>query len=104
MKTILVLLVLLISTSIQAQRNYQITRSSIGGISLGMTLGQARRTLPKCSFKRTSDGEGVAWVGVTCHGKDILSLYAEEPDVDKKIDWHRKITLIETFNKNFHTS
>ncbi|HET9025434.1 MAG TPA: hypothetical protein VFN64_12740, partial [Burkholderiaceae bacterium] len=35
-----------------------ITAASIGPIRLGMTLDDARRTLPTARFERTSDGDG----------------------------------------------
>ena len=53
---------------------FQITKSGIGPIKLGMTLQEARRALPKASFQRTSDGEGIPLVGVQLGSDSVMTL------------------------------
>ena len=91
-------------TLVQAQRNFEITRNSAGGIRLGMTLEQARRTLPNCKLLRTEDGEGIALVGVICSGREVMSFYAGEEDRDAKVNWKRRIEFIEVWDKRFKTT
>src|SRR5262249_23525204 len=66
-------------------------------------VAQARQTLPKCQFRRSSDGEGVALISVGCSGRNIMSLYAGEEDVETKIDWKKRIEFIEVWDKRFKT-
>ncbi len=42
----------------------QITREGMAGLTIGMTLDQARRSLKGVLFERTSDGDGAALVTV----------------------------------------
>jgi hypothetical protein len=100
----LLIVLLAFGTMGQAQRNFKITRDGAGGIRLGMTLGAARRALPGCRFRRTSDGEGIALVGVRCSRRDVMSLYAGEKDQDSKISWNRRIETIEVWDARFITA
>lgn len=86
------------------QSNFKITNNSAGGIKLGMTVSQASRVLKRCRFARTSDGEGVALIGVRCQGRRVMSLYAGEEDRDTKINWKRRIELIEVWDRRFKTA
>lgn len=105
MRPLLFLLTLICPVfAVVGQQNFDITSSSAGGVRLGMTLSQARRILPKCKLGRTSDGEGVALVGVTCSGREVMSLYAGEDDRDGKIDWKRRIEFIEIWDRRFKTA
>lgn len=99
-----ILLVFCIKGFVQAQKNFRITSDGAGGIRLGMTVKQARASLPKCRFVRTSDGEGVALVGVRCGGKEIITFYTGEEDVSKKIDQLRRIEFIEVWDPRFKTA
>lgn len=63
-----------------------IDTTGIGPIHLGQTLGDAQRTLPAASFKRTSDGDGAVLVAVDLGRDTTIVLYADESDPDK-IDW-----------------
>lgn len=85
------------------QKNFTITRNSVGGIKLGMTVDQARRTLPSCRFERTSDAEGVTLIGVRCFGKRIITIFAGE-NVDAPINGKAKIEFIEVWDKRFKTN
>ena len=85
------------------QRNFDITRNSVGGIKLGMTIDQARQTLRSCRFKRTSDGEGAALIGVRCSAKEIVTIFAGEEDVEAPINEKAKIEFIEVWDKRFKT-
>ena len=101
--TLVVGFIVLVATFAFGQQNYRITSNSAGGIQLGMTLGQARRALPGCSFRRTEDGAGIALVDVRCHNREIMSLYAGEEDLDAKVNWRRRIEIIEVWDKRFKT-
>lgn len=85
------------------QSNLKITRNSAGGIKLGMTILQARRALRECRFARTSDGEGIALIGVRCRGREVMSLYAGEEDQYAKINWKQRIESIEVWDRRFKT-
>lgn len=105
MKRNLLLVLIILSSALVAvaQRNFRITSEAAGGIRLGMTLEQARRALPDCSFRRTEDGEGIALVGVRCHKREIISLYAGEENRYAKVNWRRHIEFIEVWDKRFKT-
>jgi hypothetical protein len=81
-----------------------ITATGIGPIRLGMTLDEARRALPTATFKRASDGEGVALVGVALAPDVTMKLFAGEDDADAPVDWSKRIEYIETFSSAFHTA
>ncbi len=81
-----------------------ISADGVGGIRLGMTLGEARRAVPSASFARTSDGEGVALVEIIL-GPDVsIIAYADEDDSAAPIDWTKKVTNLETFSAAFQTA
>ena len=80
-----------------------ITASAMGQVRLRMTLGEARRALPRASFRRTSDGDGVALVEIAFGQDNSLSVWADEDDPATPIDWSRRIVTIETFSAAFHT-
>lgn len=81
-----------------------ITATSIGPIRLGMTLTDARRTIPTAKFERTSDGDGAALVAVTLAPDAMVMLWADEDDAEAPVDWSRRIQSIETFDAPFHTA
>jgi hypothetical protein len=80
-----------------------ITASAMGHVRLGMTIDDARRTLPGASFRRTSDGDGAALVEIALGREAALSVWADEDDPATPIDWSRPIVTIETFSAAFHT-
>ena len=100
---IIIAIIILLGVDCYAQKNFTITNNAAGGIRLGMTVGQARSALPDCSFRRTEDGEGVALIGVRCHKREIMSLYAGEEGRDAKVNWRRRIEFIEVWDKRFKT-
>lgn len=80
-----------------------ITAEGMGGLTLGMTLEQARRTLKGVLFERTSDGDGAALVTVTLPGGHHVVVFANEEDPDTSIDWTRRVVLVEAFEPAFAT-
>ena len=80
-----------------------ITASAMGHVRLRMTLEQARRALPRASFRRTSDGDGAALVDIALGPDNSLSVWADEDDPATPIDWSKRIVTIETFSAAFHT-
>lgn len=80
-----------------------ITASAMGHVRLRMTLDEARRALPGASFRRTSDGDGVALVEIAFGQETSLSVWANEDDRATPIDWSKRIVTIETFSTAFHT-
>lgn len=102
-KVIFVVLIVCSVGTLYGQKNFAITGNSAGGIKLGMTVDQARRTLRSCRFKRASDGEGVALIGVRCFGKEIITMFAGEKNVDAPINGKAKIEFIEVWDKRFKT-
>jgi len=83
---------------------FVISSSGIGPIRLGMPLGEARKAVPDAMFKRSSDGDGVALIDVLFGEEAVVTLYADEDDPEKPIDWSKKITAIESFNSACATS
>lgn len=75
-----------------------ISDAGIGPVRLGMTLREAKRAFPHAALTRTSDAEGVAFVSVVAGKDELMTLYANEDDADKPIDWSKKIASIETFH------
>lgn len=84
--------------------NHIISASAIGGVRLGMTLDELRRTLPGATFGRTSDGDGAALVQVTLGKGESLVLWADEESPAAPIAWSKRIKTIETFSPSFHTA
>ena len=77
----------------------------MGRIRLGMTLDEARRTLGTAAvLSRTEDGDGAAFVAVMEGKEHTLTLWANEGDPARPIDWSRPIEYIDTFNGAFHTA
>lgn len=105
MKNIVLLFILVVCSASFAysQRNFAITNNSAGGVKLGMTVAQARRALRICRFKRTSDGEGVALIAITCPNRRNIIVFADEDYVDAPIAWQHRIEFIEVFDRRFKT-
>ena len=91
------------AVAVGAQDRYLIRPYSAGPVSTGMTIAEARKALPGDSFKRTTDGEGLALVAVESKGELQMTLFAGEDDPDKPIDPQAKIEYIEVFGKMYHT-
>jgi hypothetical protein len=77
-----------------------IDSNGIGGILLGMTLGDARGVIRGARLERASDGDGAALVAIKVDTTVLLNVHAGEDDAESPIDWTKKISFIETF----HTS
>ncbi len=82
----------------------QITLEGMAGLTIGMTLDQARRRLKGVLFERTSDGDGAALVTVRFATGPSIVIFAGEDDPDTAIDWSRPIQVIETFDAYFVTA
>jgi len=89
---------------VHAQDKYLIGTNSAGPVRTGMTIAQAKKALPGHTFKRTSDGEGLALVAVEKSGELQMTLFAGEEDPEAKINESAKIEYIEVFGKMYHTS
>ena len=55
-------------------------------------------------FKRVSDGEGVALIGVSRNRKYLMTLYAGEENVDAKINERAKIEQIWVWDPTYRTA
>jgi hypothetical protein len=93
-----------ISNTASSAGNFLITDKGMAGLTLGMSLEQARRTLRGVLFERTSDGDGAALVTVTLPGGHHVVVFANEENPDTSIDWTRRILSIETFEPAFATA
>jgi hypothetical protein len=91
-------------TAPRAPDDRLITASAMGPVKLGMTLDEARRSLPRAMLTRTSDGDGLALVDISFGKDDGVIVYAEEDDPSAPIAWTKKIVTIEAFSATFHTS
>lgn len=80
-----------------------LTREGLGPIRLGMTLAELKKVFPKVRFKRCEDGDGLLLV---CMGKpyQAITLFADEDDRDKPINWQARIEYIETFRPQDYTA
>ena len=87
-----------------AQTNRTITGNSAGNIRIGMTVAQARRAMSRFSFRRTSDGEGIALIEVRQRNQTHMTLYAGEFDPGQPIDNNAKIEFIEVWNRAYRTA
>ncbi len=93
----------LLITAINAQQNFSITRNSVRVVRLGMTIAQARNSLKGYKLKRTSDGEGIALVGVSRNGK-MMMLQAGEENPDAPVNEKARIEFIEVWDTNYKTA
>ncbi|MEZ5308199.1 MAG: hypothetical protein R2684_13720 [Pyrinomonadaceae bacterium] len=95
-------LILLVVAIASAQQSNLITASNAGPLKIGMTVAEARKAMPGYVFERTSDGEGVALIGVGKSKKNfIFTIYAGEEDADSKINEKGVIEFIEVWNKDY---
>jgi hypothetical protein len=82
----------------------RITADGFAGLTLGMTLDEARQRLKGVLFERTSDGDGAALVTIRFPAGQNVVVFAGEDDPDTAIDWARAIQVIETFDSHFVTA
>lgn len=81
-----------------------VTDSTIGRLKLGMTVGEAKAAWPEASFSRTSDGEGVALIGVSVGPDQIAIAYAGEDDAEAAVDSTKPFRNLETFSEKCGTA
>jgi hypothetical protein len=94
------------------KENYLITAKSAGNISVGMTVGEARKAMKGAKFSRTSDGDGVALIAVGKRDDQsaidmrevYMTLFAGEEDRDAPINEKGKIEFIEVWDSQFKTA
>jgi hypothetical protein len=101
--TVIALLIGSLAGSALGQENYAIGSKSAGNLKLGMTVSEARKAMPGFTFKRTSDGEGLALIAVEKAGDTHMVLFAGEDDPDSKIDDTAKVEYIEVFSPKYKT-
>ena len=82
---------------------YLITPTSMGGIALGATPGDIRRSMPAAHFERDFDAEGIALIALTLSPGATLILWTDEDPGAADIDWSRPIRMIETTSPAFAT-
>ncbi len=91
------------SADISAQSAYTITENSVGPVRLGMTVAEAKRALRAYTFRRASDGEGIALIEVTRRNRVYMRLFAGEEDSRRPINNSAKIEQIEVLNPLYRT-
>jgi len=79
-------------------RTFLISANGMGPIKLGMSIDEAKKAFPDAKFERTSDGDGAALIDVLLGKDSVMSLYADEDDPGKPINWSKKISVIESFS------
>ena len=77
----------------------EVTPDSIANIKLGSTLDQVKIIYPNAKLARAIDGDGVALVSLKQNNQDIAIFYAGESDASEKINFSKKIEVIETFSR-----
>ena len=87
-----------------AQTNRTITGNSAGNVRIGMTVLEARRAMPGYTFRRTSDGEGIALIQISRRNQTHMTLFAGEFDSGQPIDNTAKIEFIEVWNSVYRTT
>ncbi len=86
------------------QTDHLITASSAGKIRHGMTVSEARTAMKSATFKRTGDGEGLALIGVSQGGVQLMTLYAGEEDAAAAINEKATIEFIEVWSPTYKTA
>lgn len=81
-----------------------VTRTGVGPLRIGMSLGEARKAIPAAHFERTSTGDGLALVKVDVAGETLMLIYADEGDPESPVDWSRKIQGIWAFHPSCRTA
>jgi hypothetical protein len=105
-RTILILMLGILMTGFAAAQpsTNLITSNSVGNIKLGMTVAQVRKAVAPMKIERTSDGEGVALIGVMKGNDAVMTLYAGEEDRDAPLDRNARIEQIWVFGSNYRTA
>ncbi len=84
--------------------DHSIDEGGVGRVRLNFTLDEVRRALPRATFKRTSDGDGLALIDITLGLDTAVVVYAGEDDPAAEIDWARRVERIEVFSSAFYTA
>ncbi len=82
---------------------FEIKANSAGPVKLGMTIGEARAAMPTATFKRSSDGEGIALVEISENGQTLMELYANEEDPESNVNNEAVINFIQVWSPDFMT-
>ena len=69
-----------------------------------MTVSEAKTAWPEAAFSRTSDGEGVALIGVSVGSDRMIVAYAGEDDAESPVDSTKPIRNLETFSDRCSTA
>lgn len=93
-----------LSTESEMASKYMIDSDSVGAIKLGMTVAEAKKVMPEANFTRSSDGEGIALIGVLQNKDVLMTLYAGEEDSEAAIDENAKIEFIEVWSSEYKTA
>lgn len=90
-----------------------ITENAAGTVKLGMTVKEVRTAVNPMVVSRTSDGEGVALIGVNLNDqqaqglsedeKMVMVIYADEEDAQAPINEYARISNIEVWDKTYKT-
>ncbi len=81
-----------------------VTKTSIGPLRIGMTLGEARKVLAAAHFERTTSGDGLALVKVDVGGETLMLIYADEGDPESPVDWSKKVQGLWAFHPSCRTA
>ncbi len=87
-----------------AQSNRLITGQSAGNVRIGMTVGEARTAMRGYTFRRTTDGEGVALIEIRLRNQPHMTIYAGELDPAGPIDDNSRISFIEVWSSLYRTA
>lgn len=94
-----------------AQTNYLITPNSVGDITIGMTVADARKVFKKAEFNQYGYGEEGTWIEVTKGEKTLIRFTTDQNDEDEsddegkvKIDESAKIERIEISDSRYKTA
>jgi hypothetical protein len=108
-KSIVFLIIIFsVLTAIGQTPNNLITKDSVGDVKLGMTVGEARKVLPKSHrFDEAGGSEGVVFLGIY-DGQTLLmeiGMYYDGRETDKKppVDENQKITGITIHDSRYKT-
>lgn len=90
-----------------------ITATAAGKVKMGMTVAEVRSAVSPMTVSRTSDGDGVALIGVNLSAQQapglsddermVMMLYADEEDAQAPINENARISNIEVWDKTYKT-
>tara|TARA_B110000037_G_scaffold161873_1_gene182863 strand:+ start:50873 stop:51889 length:1017 start_codon:yes stop_codon:yes gene_type:complete len=80
-----------------------VSANSAGLIKLGMTIAEAREAMNEASFKRSSEGEGIALVTISVNEKTIMRLSAVEENAESTVAGDAVIDFIDVMDTGYKT-